>query len=54
MTHAQRSSTAELDNADRPSFEAAFQAAQKSLADGGIHTGAALARASVLRGDSVW
>lgn len=34
----------ELDSADLPAFEAAYQAAQKSLAEGGIPIGAAIAR----------
>lgn len=34
----------ELDSADLPAFEAAYQAAQKSLAEGGIPIGAARAR----------
>ncbi|GAA3404738.1 MULTISPECIES: nucleoside deaminase [Pseudarthrobacter] len=44
MTQEQHSSTAQLDSTDRPAFEAAYQAAQKSLAGGGIPIGAALAR----------
>jgi cytosine deaminase len=44
MTHEQHSSTAQLDSTDRPAFEAAYRAAQKSLAGGGIPIGAALAR----------
>ena len=42
MTHEQHSSTAQLDSTDHPAFEAAYRAAQKSLA--GIPIGAALAR----------
>lgn len=37
MTHEQRESAApELDRTAHPAFEAAYQAAQKSLAEGGI------------------
>ncbi|MFJ5960504.1 nucleoside deaminase [Pseudarthrobacter oxydans] len=45
MTHEQHPSAApEPDSTDLPAFEAAYQAAQKSLAEGGIPIGAALAR----------
>ncbi|MBT2568788.1 nucleoside deaminase [Arthrobacter sp. ISL-85] len=49
MTHEQPHSHApELDSADLAAFEAAFEAAQKGLAEGGIPIGAALARDGVL------
>jgi len=49
MTHEQPSSTApEVDSADLSAFNAAYQAAQKSLAEGGIPIGAALARGGVV------
>jgi creatinine deaminase len=49
MTHEQHESTApELDRTAHPAFEAAYQAARKSLAEGGIPIGAALARDGVV------
>ena len=49
MTHQQHHSTApELDSTSHPAFEAAHQAAQKSLTEGGIPIGAALARDGVV------
>jgi creatinine deaminase len=49
MTHEQHVSSApELDRTAHPAFEAAYQAAQKSLAEGGIPIGAALARDGVV------
>lgn len=49
MTHEQHESAApELDRTAHPAFEAAYQAAQKSLAEGGIPIGAALARDGVV------
>ncbi|MDQ0924522.1 creatinine deaminase [Pseudarthrobacter sp. W1I19] len=49
MTHEQpQSAELELDSAHLRAFEAAYQAAQKSLAEGGIPIGAALARDGVL------
>ena len=49
MTHEQPQSAApELDSADLPAFDAAYQAAQKGLAEGGIPIGAALARDGVV------
>lgn len=45
MTHEQHESAAPaLDRTDLPAFEAAYQAARKSLAEGGIPIGAAIAR----------
>ena len=44
MTHEPQPMARELDSADLPAFEAAYQAAQKSLAEGGIPIGAAIAR----------
>ncbi|MGO4236504.1 nucleoside deaminase [Pseudarthrobacter sp. YAF2] len=45
MTREQHESAAsELDSTDLPAFEAAYQAAQKSLSEGGIPIGASLAR----------
>ncbi|MCY1232291.1 tRNA-specific adenosine deaminase [compost metagenome] len=45
MTHEHHESPApELDSTDLPAFEAAYQAAQESLAEGGIPIGAAIAR----------
>lgn len=52
MTHEQPHSVApELDSADLPAFEAAYQAAQKSLAEGGIPIGASIARDGVVIAD---
>lgn len=49
MTHEQhRSAAPEPDSTDFPAFEAAFQAAQKGLAEGGIPIGAAIARDGVV------
>lgn len=49
MTPEPPSSTApEVDSADLSAFNAAYQAAQKSLAEGGIPIGAALARGGVV------
>jgi len=49
MTRQQHHSTApELDSTSHPAFEAAHQAAQKSLTEGGIPIGAALARDGVV------
>lgn len=49
MTHEKPESAApELDRADVPAFEAAYQAAQQSAAEGGIPIGAALARDGVV------
>ncbi|MDF2051134.1 nucleoside deaminase [Arthrobacter sp. Cr_A7] len=49
MTHEQpQSAELELDSTDLSAFEAAYQAAQKSLAEGGIPIGAALARDGVV------
>jgi len=49
MTHEQPHSLApELDSADLPAFEAAFEAAQKGLAEGGIPIGASIARGGVV------
>lgn len=45
MTHEQHQTAAPaLESTDRQAFEAAYQAARKSLADGGIPIGAAIAR----------
>ncbi|NUT73319.1 nucleoside deaminase, partial [Pseudarthrobacter sp. C4D7] len=52
MTHEQPHSVApELDSADLPAFEAAYQAAQKSLAESGIPIGASIARDGVVIAD---
>ncbi|WP_426766158.1 nucleoside deaminase [Pseudarthrobacter sp. 1G09] len=49
MTHEQAHSLApELDSADLAAFEAALEAAQKSLAEGGIPIGASIARDGVV------
>ncbi|VXB80812.1 nucleoside deaminase [Arthrobacter sp. 8AJ] len=49
MTHEQpRFFAPELDGADLSAFEAAYQAAQKSLAEGGIPIGASIARGGVV------
>jgi cytosine deaminase len=49
MTHELHASAApELDRTAHPAFEAAYQAARKSLAEGGIPIGAALARDGVV------
>lgn len=49
MTHEQhRSAAPEAGSTDHPAFEAAYQAAQKGLAEGGIPIGAALARDGVV------
>lgn len=49
MTHEQHESAApDLDATSHPAFEAAYQAARKSLAEGGIPIGAALARDGVV------
>ncbi|MDQ0148025.1 nucleoside deaminase [Pseudarthrobacter niigatensis] len=49
MTHEQHESAAPaLDSNDLQAFEAAYQAAQKSLAEGGIPIGAAIARGGVV------
>ncbi|WP_320537699.1 nucleoside deaminase [Pseudarthrobacter sp. IC2-21] len=49
MTHEQHASAApELYRTAHPGFEAAYQAARKSLAEGGIPIGAALARDGVV------
>ncbi|MGX1162035.1 cytosine deaminase [Arthrobacter sp. SLBN-100] len=49
MTYEQHSSAApELDRTSHPAFEAAHRAAQKSLAEGGVPIGAALARDGVV------
>ncbi|GAA1764271.1 nucleoside deaminase [Pseudarthrobacter sulfonivorans] len=49
MTHELHASAApELDRTAHPAFEAAYQAARKSLAEGGIPIGAALVRDCVV------
>ena len=49
MTHEQPQFLApELDSADLPAFEAAYNAAQKGLAEGGIPIGASIARGGVV------
>lgn len=49
MTHEQPHLLApELDSADLAAFEAAYHAAQKSLAEGGIPIGASIARGGVV------
>ena len=49
MTHEpHQSAVPDLDSTDYPAFEAAYQAAQKSLAEGGIPIGGALARDGVV------
>jgi cytosine deaminase len=49
MTHEQHESAApDLDSTDRSAFEAACQAARKSLAEGGIPIGASIARGGVV------